>query len=179
MHEVYVMDKYRLGMRQWFEKNNPSAQAQVLERMLEAIRKGYWDASDQTRREIVQSWSDLAAKGITSGAVATRAYAAKLAEGYGLQPQTTKSRDAPAPSSAPTAPASEPLPDNAQRRDTASIAVRGQLMRESKADAGAEQAPWRLWIAFIILCGCLVAGALRQARFAPRTSTLRPNLGTP
>lgn len=54
IHDVYVMDKYALGLHEWFEQHYPAAQAQLLERLLEAIRKGYWDASEQTRREIAQ-----------------------------------------------------------------------------------------------------------------------------
>ncbi|MGD9946701.1 MAG: cobaltochelatase subunit CobN, partial [Burkholderiaceae bacterium] len=36
MAEVYVHDKHRLGLRRWFESNNPHALAQTIERMLEA-----------------------------------------------------------------------------------------------------------------------------------------------
>lgn len=45
--EVYGNDKHKLGLNEWFEKNAPQAQAQVIERMLEAARKGYWKADDK------------------------------------------------------------------------------------------------------------------------------------
>ena len=59
MHETYVMDKRDMGLNEWFEEFNPTAQAQMIERMAEAIRKGYWDASEQTRKELAERWQDL------------------------------------------------------------------------------------------------------------------------
>ena len=50
------------------EQHNPTAQAQIIERMLEAIRKGYWDATEQTRREIAERWQQLADRGLATGA---------------------------------------------------------------------------------------------------------------
>ncbi|MDR2213010.1 MAG: cobaltochelatase subunit CobN, partial [Pseudomonadales bacterium] len=35
-NEIYVKDRYNLGLREWFEQNNPAALAQITERMLEA-----------------------------------------------------------------------------------------------------------------------------------------------
>lgn len=62
-HEVYVNDRYQLGVQQWFDKNNPSAQAQLIERMLEAVRKDYWKASEKTQKELLARWQDLAKQG--------------------------------------------------------------------------------------------------------------------
>lgn len=59
-HEVYVNDKYQLGIREWFEENNPHALAQMAEVMLEAIRKEYWRASQKTLRELVELYEDIA-----------------------------------------------------------------------------------------------------------------------
>jgi cobaltochelatase CobN len=42
--EVYVNDKHKLGLNEWFAQHAPQAQAQVIERMMEAARKGYWRA---------------------------------------------------------------------------------------------------------------------------------------
>lgn len=57
--EVYVRDKYDLGVREWFERENPQALAQVIERMLEAARQGYWQTDAQTLDELKQRYSDL------------------------------------------------------------------------------------------------------------------------
>ena len=46
--EVYVEDKYQMDMREFFEQHNAESLAQIIERMLEAVRKGYWQADEET-----------------------------------------------------------------------------------------------------------------------------------
>lgn len=58
--EVYVEDKYQLDIREFFEKNNSHAMAQILERMLEAVRKGYWSADEETIEKMVATYTELA-----------------------------------------------------------------------------------------------------------------------
>ena len=59
MADVYVNDKHQLGVREWMEKNNPHAYAQTMERMLEAARKGYWQADKQTLDQLKSRYSEL------------------------------------------------------------------------------------------------------------------------
>ncbi|WP_299942355.1 cobaltochelatase subunit CobN [uncultured Microbulbifer sp.] len=58
--EVYVDDKYQMEMRAFFETHNAEALAQMLERMLEAVRKGYWPADAQTVSKMVETYTELA-----------------------------------------------------------------------------------------------------------------------
>lgn len=51
IYEIYVNDKYDLGTKEFFNTSNPYAYQAMTARMLETVRKGYWDASD----EVVQS----------------------------------------------------------------------------------------------------------------------------
>src|SRR5690606_3841545 len=44
--EVYVQDKHELAMREFFENESPYAFQDVAARMLETVRKEYWDAGD-------------------------------------------------------------------------------------------------------------------------------------
>lgn len=90
MVDVYVRDKHRLGLRDWFERENPHALAQTIERMLEAARQGYWQADAATVAELKQRYRELAAR------FDVRSDNARFAEfvGYGLA--------APAAPSAPT-----------------------------------------------------------------------------
>jgi cobaltochelatase CobN len=160
MHDVYVMDKHQLDMQRWFEQHNPTAQAQVLERMLEAIRKGYWDAAEQTRREIAERWQELADRGVTAGAPATREFAQQMVAGFGLQPGTaTQSAAEPAQSPAATAAA----PNSTQP-------VRGQVMQEANQPTIAEPL-WRVWLALLALLLCFASGGLFQFR---QSSFLKP-----
>ncbi len=57
---VYVDDKYKLGMKQWFERHHPHAQAQIIERMLEAARKEYWQADAKTLKQLAERYRELA-----------------------------------------------------------------------------------------------------------------------
>jgi len=54
--EVYVQDKYDMGLEDWFNENNPYAQQSITARMLEAIRKGYWDPSDEVKITLAETY---------------------------------------------------------------------------------------------------------------------------
>jgi cobaltochelatase CobN len=144
IHDVYVMDKYKLDMQRWFEQHNPTARAQILERMLEAIRKGYWDASEQTRREIAERWQQLADRGVVTGAEATREFAQEMAAGFGLLPGNTAQSQA-----------------NAASAQTQT--VRGQVMQETTAQEQPEPL-WRVWLALLAILLCFIGGGLHQHR---------------
>ncbi|NVJ70579.1 MAG: cobaltochelatase subunit CobN [Alphaproteobacteria bacterium] len=60
--EVYIKDKFDLGMDAFFEEMNPIAQAEMLETMLEAVRKDYWQASDETRKLLTERLIELVTK---------------------------------------------------------------------------------------------------------------------
>ncbi len=157
MHEVYVMDKYQLDMQRWFEQHNPTAQAQILERMLEAIRKGYWDAAEQTRREIAERWQQLAEQGVTTGAEATREFAQEMAAGFGLQPGSAMRSESTSTAAAPTQ------------------TVRGQVMQETTSHQQPEPL-WRVWLALAAILVCFLGGGLHQLRAslpALQTGTIR------
>ncbi|PSW18196.1 cobaltochelatase subunit CobN [Photobacterium sanctipauli] len=54
LSEVYIDDKHDLGINEWFEQHQPAAQMQIIERMLEAARKGYWDADEERLRTLIE-----------------------------------------------------------------------------------------------------------------------------
>lgn len=53
---VYVEDKHRLGLKEFFEKESPFAYQDMTARMLETIRKGYWNADDATRARLLKEY---------------------------------------------------------------------------------------------------------------------------
>ncbi|MGN6829608.1 cobaltochelatase subunit CobN [Paucibacter sp. M5-1] len=57
--DVYVRDKHNLGLKRWFESQNPHALAQSIERMLEAARQGQWQADAQSVAELKVRWREL------------------------------------------------------------------------------------------------------------------------
>jgi len=65
VYEVYIKDKYRLGLKDFFDKNNPWAEQSIAARMLEAIRKGYWNAPEETKKDLAKTYVlDVIQKGV-------------------------------------------------------------------------------------------------------------------
>ncbi len=59
MFEIYVEDKLELGVDEWFKEVQPAAIAQISERMLEAVRKGYWEASEETVKALTEKYLEI------------------------------------------------------------------------------------------------------------------------
>ncbi len=57
-YDIYVQDKYNLGLKEFFEKN-PYAKQSIVARMLEAIRKGYWNAPEEVKRDLAKELERL------------------------------------------------------------------------------------------------------------------------
>jgi cobaltochelatase CobN len=55
---VYVEDKHDLGMDEFFDTSSPFAFQDMTARMVETIRKGYWDADDATRARLLTEYVD-------------------------------------------------------------------------------------------------------------------------
>jgi len=53
---VYVDDKYELGMQNFFDENSPYAFQSMAARMIETIRKGYWQADQATVTELLETY---------------------------------------------------------------------------------------------------------------------------
>ncbi|MCL0101202.1 cobaltochelatase subunit CobN [Peptococcaceae bacterium] len=62
MFEIYVQDKYNLGLQEFFDKNNPWAQQSAMGRMIESIRKDYWEADKDTTEELLRSFMESVTK---------------------------------------------------------------------------------------------------------------------
>ncbi|WP_134055785.1 cobaltochelatase subunit CobN [Rheinheimera aquimaris] len=85
LHDVYVNDSLQLDINEWFAEHAPEAQARMMERMLEAIRKQYWDAPEQTLTELLQAYLELTAKyDIQAGNDAIAEFVKQQASGFGL-----------------------------------------------------------------------------------------------
>jgi cobaltochelatase CobN len=60
--DVYVRDKHGLDMKQFFDEKSPFAFQDIVARMLETARKGYWQADAETRATLVREYLASAAK---------------------------------------------------------------------------------------------------------------------
>jgi len=124
--------------------------------MVEAIRKGYWDAPAQTRRELAERWQALTTeRGADTGEPATREFIQQLASGFGL---------APTPAQSPTESASSGAPE-------AGETVRGQVMQPLSEPTGEhDRLPLLLGASALLLL--LLLGAGHQQRANRRITVL-------
>lgn len=60
--EIYAQDAYELGLEEWFETHNPQSLTRIMERMLDAVRTGHWQASEETRKALLEQYRDWSAK---------------------------------------------------------------------------------------------------------------------
>ncbi len=64
--DIYVNDKYDLGMKEFFDTNNPYAKQSMIARMVEAIRKGYWNPSESVKTQLANEYIESVIKyGVT------------------------------------------------------------------------------------------------------------------
>ncbi len=54
--EKYVLDE---KMGEWFKENNPHAIEEIARRLLEAYRRGLWDASEEIVEKIEEAYFDV------------------------------------------------------------------------------------------------------------------------
>ncbi len=69
--EVYVEDKHDLELAEFFENESPFAYQDLTARMVETIRKGYWDADVETERTLLEEFIDNVGRHGPSGAIHT------------------------------------------------------------------------------------------------------------
>lgn len=62
IYETYVMDKHNLGVKVFFEKQNPAALEEMTAVMMETARKGMWKASEQQLADIAELHTQLVNK---------------------------------------------------------------------------------------------------------------------
>jgi len=149
VHDTFVNDIRQLGLRAWFEQYNPTAQAQLIERLIEAVRKGYWDASQATRRQLVERWNELVERHhVRVGDPVTQSFIAQMAVGFGMQQAETVTG----------ATKESGVQDGSAER------VRGAVLREIVPEAAAHLEAWREWLipGFVLLL--IAGGGLVQLR---------------
>lgn len=59
VYDVYVQDKFDIGVRDFFEEENPAALEEMTAVMMETARKGMWEASDEQLKAIAQLHTEL------------------------------------------------------------------------------------------------------------------------
>lgn len=64
---VLIDDKLDLNLPKWMDQNNPYAYQDAMAVMLEAIRKGYWQADASTKQQVAQAYAENVARHGMSG----------------------------------------------------------------------------------------------------------------
>ncbi|MCQ4263779.1 cobaltochelatase subunit CobN [Stutzerimonas stutzeri] len=150
---VYLDDKYNLQINEWFEQHNPHAQAQLIERMLEAARKEYWHTDAQTLQQLAERYQQLAERfDVRSDNQRFNDYVAGAAAGFGLL----------APGNAAGQPVSEDLPSPSAELQP----VQGQRLDKQAEAEPVEPAPFEYTalIGLLLILLAAAGGALSQAR---------------
>lgn len=85
--DIYVNDKLALKLDEWFKEINPEAFARMMERMLEAERKDYWQADPERLKQLVEKYMAMVEQNdlvILNDAL--KEHVNELASGFGLAP---------------------------------------------------------------------------------------------
>jgi cobaltochelatase CobN len=56
VNEIYVQDKYQMGLKEFFDQNNPWASQALAGRLLETARKDRWHPSEETKKELAERY---------------------------------------------------------------------------------------------------------------------------
>jgi cobaltochelatase CobN len=161
--DVYVNDKHKLGLKQWFEQRNPHALAQTIQVMLEAARQGYWQADPANVEQLKQRYRELAQRyDVRTDNAAFRAYV-----GFGLQAAAVTQPASAQADAAETEPA-ETQPETPQQNTPENLPESAPItgMRLERIEEAAPQAPTPalLYFAVALLALSLFGGAQRARR---------------
>lgn len=59
IYKVYIKDEWNLGMKKYFEQQNPAALEEMTAVMLESVRKGLWKASEEQISELSKLHTEI------------------------------------------------------------------------------------------------------------------------
>jgi cobaltochelatase CobN len=147
--EVYVEDKYQMDMREFFEQHNAESLAQIIERMLEAVRKGYWQADEATVKKMMETYTEIAAQhDVATDNDKFNEYMDVATVGFGLMPLSKALADALAQA--------EPLPQPVTEPIKQTQTVTGQQLQEKvKVEVIETDYTPFYWLGLVMLFGGL------------------------
>lgn len=152
LYETYVQDRHDLGMEAFFrDANNLEALQALMERMLEAVRKGYWEADEAVVQELGERSTRL---GRETGRPCTLADCSALG--------TARAGIAPGSGAAPQA-------HDAAGTSAGLQPVQGFLIEEVTREAAAADPAgrWLRTVTILLMLLALAAGYLRAYPAGP------------
>lgn len=170
-HDVYVNDKYKLGLNEWFEQVDPAAQARIIERILEASRKEYWQASEQTVKELISRYETLVNQfDLVVDNEKLREFVESQATGFGLNLSLPT---AEAPATPVDIPAETPKQPGESAQATK--AVEGQKLEQVEQASTHHRDLTLIYFALFISLIFFGLGVVRQMLTSSRTLNVHSN----
>ena len=71
VHAIYLKDSLDLGLPEWFDSENPFAYQEVMAVLVEAARKGYWNAAPEVLEQLALDYARSLARHGASGSIRT------------------------------------------------------------------------------------------------------------
>lgn len=170
MYATYVQDRHDLGMEEFFrEAGNLWAYQALMTRMLEAVRKGYWEADADVVADLGQRVSELIdeLQLQCSAEDCHDPILTKLVQANLVPAPVVAMVQAPSPAAAPAPDAPSPSADAAPTETVELEQVQGYAMEEVIQQQMVEFENTTRWIqiaGFLVLCLALAWGFRRPSR---------------
>ncbi|PNU02147.1 cobaltochelatase subunit CobN [Novosphingobium guangzhouense] len=156
MHDTYVADSRKLGLSRFFAQVHPGAQLQMVDRMLEAVSRGYWQTDAATRASLARRRAELA----QAVAEADKAARQRLeGAGFGLSGSPATSLAA-----SPVARAARPQPQAEKAAPMPPMPPVGRVLERQRPSPMPEQPHLRGQLpALLLILTLFLAGAVLEA----------------
>ncbi|EQB17123.1 cobaltochelatase subunit CobN [Novosphingobium lindaniclasticum] len=169
MHDTYIADTRKLGIGTFFARVHPGAQLQMVDRMLEAVSRGYWKADAASRASLARRRAALVEEVVRSdGAARERLADAGFGLATGMPAPSAAAAPAASSSFAPPvvkAPASAPPMGRVLERQQARPAKQQPALRG--------QMPALLAILLFFLIGVALEATARRTVLSRKTNHAR------
>lgn len=162
--DIYIDDKLNLALDEWFKDINPAAFARMMERMLEAERKDYWQADPARLKQLIEQYIEVVNKNdlvILNDAV--KEHVNELAQGFGLAPLAAKTMEAMAANAkAQQESNNQQLAEQQKQSENAEQQVEGQKL--DKQTAQTIEPDDFIYSTLVIIFIIIALGALWQSK---------------
>ena len=172
--DIYVNDKLEMGLDEWFEQTNPKALARMMERMLEAERKDYWETSDERLKSIVEKYIEMVEKYdliVLNDSV--REHVTELAKGFGIKPLSVEQiRNAKSMKDMAMEKIKQKELDTQQAQAKEAEQVEGQKLEKQEQSEHEPKEDNFIWQALTVIALILLAGMFYQAKIVSREQNI-------
>jgi cobaltochelatase CobN len=165
---VYVDDKYGMGLKKWFDANNPDAYQSLVGRMLEVVRKGYWKATPDTVAQLIREYHASLQKHGNSGAVhigtvdLERFIGKKLVELSQTNPLQRRTRPSQPQKQFRRTQANPKQPPEEVQKEVFEIKQVPDRIYKTKFDRKSIDETVAVWLVLLSICGLSYAVARRR-----------------